>query len=77
MASPKNSGDALFEAIQDAVNKQDFSALQSSIERSVAEAANAIRGHHAPGAGSGSSHAAKARLPKRARNSSQSRRGSS
>lgn len=42
MASPKNSGDALFEAIQDAVNKQDFSALQSSIERSVAEAADAI-----------------------------------
>lgn len=39
MASPKNIGDQIFDAVQDAVSSQDFSALQSTIEYSVGLAA--------------------------------------
>lgn len=42
MASPKNPGDTLVEAIQDAIDKQDFSALQTNVERSLSEVADAI-----------------------------------
>ncbi|EJZ83147.1 hypothetical protein [Slackia piriformis] len=42
MASPKNIGDQIFDAVQDAVSSQDFSALQSTIEYSVGLAAKNI-----------------------------------
>lgn len=42
MASPRNPGDTLVEAIQDAIDKQDFSALQTNVERSLSEVADAI-----------------------------------
>ena len=42
MASPKNIGDQILDAVQDAVNSQDFSALQSTIEYSVGLAAENI-----------------------------------
>lgn len=42
MASPKNIGDQIRDAVQDAVNSQDFSALQSTIEYSVSVAAENI-----------------------------------
>lgn len=42
MASPKNPGDTLVETIQDAIDKQDFSALQTNVERSLSEVADAI-----------------------------------
>lgn len=42
MASSKNIGDQIRDAVQDAVNSQDFSALQSTIERSVSVAAKNI-----------------------------------
>lgn len=42
MASPKNPGDSLVEAIQDAIDKQDFSALQTNVERSLSEVADVI-----------------------------------
>ena len=54
MASPKNIGDQIFDAVQDAVNSQDFSALQSTIEYSVGLAANNIR--------NGRAHASKSML---------------
>lgn len=42
MASPRNPGDTLVEVIQDAIDKQDFSALQTNVERSLSEVADAI-----------------------------------
>ena len=38
----KTAGDTLVEAIQDAIDKQDFSALQTNVERSLSEVADAI-----------------------------------
>ena len=42
MASSKNIGDQIFNAVQNAVDSQDFSNLQSTIEKSIGIAAEGI-----------------------------------
>ena len=42
MASSKNIGDQIFNAVQNAVDSQDFSNLQSTIEKSIGIAAESI-----------------------------------
>ena len=42
MASSKNIGDQIFNAVQNAVDSQDFSNLQSAIEKSIGIAAEGI-----------------------------------
>ena len=42
MASSKNIGDQIFNAVQNAVDSQDFSNLQSNIEKSIGIAAEGI-----------------------------------
>ncbi len=42
MASSKNIGDQIFDAVQNAVNSQDYSNLQSTVERSLNTAADNI-----------------------------------
>ncbi len=42
MTSSKNIGDQVFDAVQNAVNSQDFSSLQSNIEKSIGIVATGI-----------------------------------
>lgn len=43
MASSKNIGDQIFNAVQNAVDSQDFSNLQSTIEKASASPPRASR----------------------------------